>query len=725
VLKKALSHHHKGQLEEAAFLYREILAQNPENADALHLLGVIELQKKSPVGAMELFDRAIAVNSNNADFFYNRGIALGQLKRFDDALASYDQALALKPDYAEALNNRGAALRGLKRFDDALASYDRALAIKPNYAEALNNRGVALGELKRFDVALISYDMALAIEPDYAEALNNRGAALRVLRRFDDALASYDRALAIKPNYAEALNNRGIVLGELERLEEALVSYDQALAARPDYAETRYNRGNILMRLKRYEEAAHDFQQVLCIDPYHDYALGQLVHVRMHCCDWKDFQATTDAVEVGVRTGRRACMPFAFQAISSSPANLQTCSQIFTADIYPLAKTPAWRGERYDHGKIRLGYVSGELREQATSYLMAGLFELHDKSRFEIHAFDNGYDDQGPMRKRLESAFGGFVDISRQSDLAVAKHIREREIDILVDLNGFFGLERRGVFALRPAPLQVNCLGVPATLGAEYIDYIIADRIVIPEEERRYYDENVVYLPDSYQVNDSKRRIAELTPTRAESGLPETGFVFCSFNNSYKFTPTMFDVWMRLVGAVEGSVMWILKCNKTAEHNLRREAEARGISSERLIFAPYAKLEDHLARQRLGDLFLDSLPYNAHTTASDALWAGLPIVTCAGTAFPGRVAASLLTSVGLAELITHDLAGYEALALHFARNPATLSSVRTKLAQNRLTMPLFNTDRYRRNLEAAFIGMWERHRQGEPPGGFSVAPTEF
>jgi predicted O-linked N-acetylglucosamine transferase (SPINDLY family) len=262
-------------------------------------------------------------------------------------------------------------------------------------------------------------------------------------------------------------------------------------------------------------------------------------------------------------------------------------------------------------------------------------------------------------------------------------------------------------------------------LGAEYIDYIIADRTVISEEERRYYNENVVYLPDSYQVNDSKRRIAELATTRAQWGLPQTGFVFCSFNNSYKFTPAIFDVWMRLLRTVEGSVMWLLKCNEVAERNLRRESEARGVSCERLIFAPYAKLEDHLARQKLGDLFLDSLPYNAHTTASDALWAGLPVVTCAGSAFPGRVAASLLTALGLTDLIACNLTDYEVLALHLARNPMALASIKMKLAQNRLTMPLFNTDRYRRNLEAAFIGMWDRHRQGGPPEGFSVPQMEF
>jgi protein O-GlcNAc transferase len=724
VFENALALHHNGQLEGAATLYREMLVQNPQDSDAWHLLGVIELQSGNLAAAVDLFDRAIGINSGKADFHYNRGIALGQLERFEDAISSYDRALAIKPHYAEALNNRGTALRALQRFDDAIASYDRALAIAPDSIDALNNRGIALAELKRFEEALACYERALVFRPDHAEALNNRGATLRVLRRFHDALASYDRALALRPGYAEALNNRGIVLSELGRLGEALNSFTQALTSKPHYAEARYNRGNVLSRLSRHAEAAYEFAQALTINPDYDFAAGQLLHARMQSCEWGDFEANAEAICTGVRMGKRICTPFAFQAISSSPAELQACSRIFTAHVYPPAKSALWRGEPYDHTKIRLGYVSGEFREHATSYLMAGVFDLHDKSCFEIFAFDNGYDDGGLMRKRLETAFGGFVNIAGKSDAATGESIRDHEIDILIDLNGFFGLERRGVFSLRPAPMQVNLLAVPATLGAEYIDYIIADRIVIPTEERLYYDEEIVYLPDSYQANDSKRRIGELTLTRAECGLPQASFVFCCFSNSYKFTPAIFDIWMRLLRAVDGSVMWLLKPNEAAEENLRREAQVRGVGAERLIFAPHAKLEEHLARQQLADVFLDTLPYNAHTTASDALWAGLPVITCAGSAFAGRVAASLLDALGLSELITHNLADYEALALHMARNPVDLALIKAKLSTNRLSMPLFDTNRYCRNLEAAYIGMWERCRANRSPERFNVKALE-
>ncbi len=604
-LEQAVASHQQGRFPDAEALYRSILARAPLHFAALHLLGIVHYQTGRHADAVDWIERAIKVNPNVAFAYYNRGLALQALNRPADALTSYDRVLRLMPDYADAYVNRGNALRDLKRLDEALASYERALTLKPDFAEAFNNRGSVLFDLKRAE----------------------------------EALASYDRALQLKPDAPDLHENRAVALESLQRYDEALISYDKAIALKPDRAGTRVNRGNLLAReFHRYEQAIPDFEEVLRLDPEYAYARGQLIHMRMHCCDWRNFEAEAQAVEAGVREGKRICWPFAFQSISRSPADLKACSEIFVADVYPAAKSPLWTGERYRHGKIRLGYVSGEFREQATSYLTAGLFELHDKDRFEIYALDNGFDDGGPMRKRLEAAF---------SDLAAAKLVREREIDILIDLNGYFGRERRGVFALRAAPLQVNYLGFPGTLGAAYMDYIVADRIVIPPDEQRCYSEKIVYLPDAYQVNDANRRIAPHTPTRAEAGLPETGFIFCSFNNSYKYTPSMFNVWMRLLRGVHGSVLWIFESNDAMAKNLRREAEARGVAPERLIFTRHVTLDEHLARQRLGDLFLDALPYNAHTTASDALRARLPVVTCAGSTFPGRVAASLLAAVGL------------------------------------------------------------------------------
>jgi predicted O-linked N-acetylglucosamine transferase (SPINDLY family) len=423
-----------------------------------------------------------------------------------------------------------------------------------------------------------------------------------------------------------------------------------------------------------------------------------------------------------VREGKRIVRPFIYQAFCESPADLQAASVIYAGHRF-APRTPLGKAGVSGRDKIRVGYVSGEFREQATSFLAAGLFELHDKSRFEIVAFDTGWDDQSPLRRRLEAAFDKFIDISAMSEKQAAEAVIAEEIDILVNLNGYFGVETMGIFAHRPAPVQVNYLGFPATLGSPYIDYILADRVVIPEIERQFYTESVVYLPDTYQANDSKRPIGEATPRRSECGLAEAQFVFCNFNNIYKLTPAMFSVWMNILRQVDGSVLWLLESNRIFPGQLKMEAERQGIVGERLVFAPPLDPASHLARMKLADLFLDSVPYNAHTTASDSLWAGVPVLTCRGKTFPGRVAASLLHAVGLRELVTDSLEEYRALALRLARDPALLQSFRLKLARNRLTTPLFDTDRFCRHIEGAYGQMWEMSQRGMRPRGFDVEPA--
>ncbi len=721
-MQKALAFHRQGQLAQAEPLYREILKKVPGHGDALHLLGVIENQRRNYETAVQLIGQALKANPKSAAAHSNLGNALSGLKRLEEALASYDRALAIQPDFVDALNNRGNTLSGLERHDEALASYDRALAIRPDYVDALNNRGNALNDLERYEEALASCERALAIKPDYAEALNNRGNALNGLKRHDEALASYDRALALRPDYAEALNNRGNALNLLMRHEDALVTCNRALAIKPDYIEALYNRGSALLSLRRYEEATEDFERVLGLEAVYEYALGKLLHSRSYCCDWSSFDADAARAATDVQAGRRCMVPFRFLAVSRSPADQLLCSRLWVRDDCPPSASPVWQGERYRHDRIRIAYLSADFRDHALAWLMAGLFELHDRERFETIALSFGPDSAGEMRTRLEAAFDRFIDIRPKSDREVAAMMRALEVDIAVDLNGFTADARTGIFALRPAPIQVNYLGYPGTMGADYIDYILADRWVIPEADQQHYAEKIVYLPDTYQVNDRKRRIGERTPARAALGLPETGFVFCSFNNNYKITPFMFDIWMRLLHQVEGSVLWLLEGNAAVVRNLRREAEKRRVAPDRLVFAPRMKLEDHLARHRRADLFLDTLPYNAHTTASDALWAGLPLVTCLGSTFAGRVAASLLDAVGLPELIARSLEDYEALALALANDRTRLASLKSRLAQNRETFPLFDTDRFRRHIENAYATMWQRHQRGEPPAGFAVAP---
>ena len=706
--------------DDALASYDRALRLRPDDVEALYNRGNALCELERPQDALDSYDRALHFNPNIPMALNNRGNVLRALKRPEEALTSYERALELDPHYVEAFNNRGNALRDLKRPEQALSSFERALALRPGYAAAWNNRGNALLNLKRPEEALASFEHALALDPDHIESLNNRGNALLGLHRAQEALASYQQALRLKPDDVATLTNVGGALLDLKRAQEALASLDRALQLRPEFAEALNNHGNALRELKRPEEAGSSYARLVEVMPDYDYALGAMFHSQLQCCDWTQYRNAADRIVELVSQGRRADMPFSFLAVPG-PAQAQLeCARIFAADNYPPSPVAESNGHRYQHDKIRLGYLSADFHDHATAYLMAELFERHDPQRFETIGISFGPDDQGEMRARLQRSFSRFLDVRTKSDREVAHLMRELEVDIAVDLKGFTHDCRTGILAQRAAPIQVNYLGYPGTMGAEYIDYIVADRCIIPEQEREHYAEKVVYLPDSYQVNDSKRPIAERTPARSQVMLPEEGFVFCCFNSSYKITPDVFEVWMRLLSKVEGSVLWLFTSNATASRNLRSEATTRGIDPDRLIFAPHMRPDAHLARHRLADLFLDTLPYNAHTTASDALWAGLPVLTCRGSTFAGRVAASLLNAVGLPELATQTLQEYEHRALELATTPTLLAGFRAKLAVTRTTHALFDTDRFRRHLESAYITMWEKHQCGEPPASFAV-----
>jgi predicted O-linked N-acetylglucosamine transferase (SPINDLY family) len=636
----------------------------------------------------------------------------------------YGKALALAPERPSVMNNLAVVLFQLKKYIEAKRLCERLLEIDPKDATALLHLGNCQVGLKSAEAALVSYERALQIRPDDADTLTNCGNALLELRRPEEALASCDRALAVKPDLAEALSNRAKALRELERPEDALASFERALEIRPVFFEALQGLGNVLVDLGRYQEAADSYEKALAISPDFEYLSGTLAWSRTHCCDWRGRNEEVGRLVGAIRAGKRSVVPFMALSITDSPQDQLLCSRIWVRDKCSASPAPIWEGEGYRHDRIRLAYLSADFRIHPTSFLLAGLLEHHDRSRFETIAISFGPDDQSEIRARVKGAFEDFVDVRRSSDLGVARRMRELEVDIAIDLMGHTAGSRMGILALRPAPVQVNYLGYPGTMGADYIDYILADRVVIPEQHRPHYAEKVVYLPDTYQVNDSRRVIADRTPARSEAGLPEQGFVFCSFNNNYKISPPVFDVWMRLLGNIEGSVLWLLESNAAAVRSLRQEAANRGIAPGRLVFAPIVKAGEHLARHRLADLFLDTLPYNAHTTASDALWAGLPVVTCLGTTFAGRVAASLLNAIGLPELITHSLEEYEALALELATNRKRLAGIKSKLAQNRGTYPLFDTDRFRRHIEAAYTSMWEIHQRGEEPRSFAVPAVD-
>jgi predicted O-linked N-acetylglucosamine transferase (SPINDLY family) len=700
---------------DALASYDKAIALKPDLAEAYYNRGNALRDLKCPADALASYDKAIALKPDFSEAYGNRGLALQDLKRPEDALASFDKAIALKPDYAEAHNNRGNVLLVLKRPQEALASYDQAIALAPYFSKAHNNRGNALLDLKRPQEALASYDQAIALAPDFSMAHNNRGNVLRNLMRHEEALASCDKAIALKPDYAEAYYNRGLALLDLKRPADALASYDHAIALKPDFAVAHNNRGWALATLNRYDEAFAAYDKAFALDSDLTGTEGDRLHAKMRVCDWNNFDSECAHLIASVRSGNINTSPFVFLTIPSSSADQLQCAKLWIADKNLPFEKPLWRGERYDHKRIRIAYLSADFHQHATSFLMAGMFECHDKSRFDVTAISFGHYDNSAMRQRLEASFERFIDSNIYSDNQIADLVRSLEIDLLVDLKGFTTDSRTSIFARRPAPIQINYLGYPGTMGAEYFDYILADRIVIPEDQREFYSEKIAYLPNSYQVNDAKRSIAGRAFTRTELGLPLTGFVFCCFNNNYKLTPRIFDCWMRILKQVEGSVLWLLEGSASAVSNLRKEAGTRGVNPERLVFASQMSLPDHLARHRLADLCLDTLPCNAHTTASDALWAGLPILTCLGDTFAGRVAASLLNAIGLPELITTTLEAYEQTAIDLATHPEKLAIIKRKLAENRLTTPLFDTKLFTKHIEAAFTAMYERHQAGLPP----------
>ena len=548
--------------------------------------------------------------------------------------------------------------------------------------------------------------------------LQSANSLLQIGRR-PEALTCYESYLKTNPESAEAWHNHGIALSQMQRFPEAVASFDKVLALRPDSAQTWSNRGNALLEQKRYEEAIADYDRALALDPDYGSARGYRLLAKLWCSDWRNLEQDIADVSSRLRAGARVIQPFGNLMISRDPADQLQCARLWTRG--EGAQTPLWRGQRYAHDKIRVAYLSGDFCVHPVSILMAGVFELHDRSRFETTAISFGPDDGSALRTRVMKSFDRFLDVRGRTDFEVASLMHAAEIDIAVDLMGLTGNSRPGILALRPTPVQVNYLGFPGTTASPHIDYILADKIVIPEAEQRHYSEKVVYLPETYMPADAKRPVSDRTFSRAEADLPEDGFVFCCFNNSYKFTPEIFDVWMRLLKAVDGSVLWLSEPNDSARRNLIAEAEKRGISADRLVFAPFlSNIDDHLARLALADLFLDTLPCNAHTTAIDALFVGVPVITTPGPTFAGRVAASVLAAVGLPELIAASLSAYEVRARELARDPETLGTLRAKLNANRVTFPLFDTARFTRHLEAVFIGMRERQRRGLRPETFSV-----
>jgi protein O-GlcNAc transferase len=744
----AAEHYRAGRLAKAERLYRAILDKQPDNVDAIQGLAALCHRLGHPEEALALFRRAIVLDPNSRVADVQLGRLLEQRGDPVGAAICYRRAARLRPldaaaqtDLARALAGQGEVAEAIEHYRravalapndawihialgnellregavaDASASYERALAISPNLPEAHNNLGEALRRLGRRGEAVAASERALVLSPELAEAHNNLGNALREEGRQESAISHYEQALRLKPDWPEVHNNLAIALQEQGRTAEAVDHYEQALSLNSGLAEVHQNLGSALAQAGRTVDAIAALRRALALKPDYPEALVQVAHLKGELCDWREREAETAQVLKLMHQHPGLVPPFNLQAQQSTPAEQLLCAQQWSKRI-AQGRCPGFiHGRSCSPSRIRLGYLSADFRDHPVAYAIAETIERHDRTQFEVLGYSYGLDDGSGLRRRLETAFDRFVDLRAVGNDEAARHINTDAIHVLIDLTGYTRLARPRILVSRPAPIQVNFLGFLGTMGAEFIDYIVADPFIAPSSQQGFYSEKVVHLMGGWWPTEIRWETAEGARMRTEYGLPEDAFVFCCFNTSYKITPPIFNVWMRLLRANPNSVLWLGAADSVVQDNLRREAAQRGVSPERLIFAPREPMADYLARHRHADLFLDTVPYNAVGTAYHALLVGLPVLTLAGETFASRTAGAVLLAAGLPELITHSIEEYERMAVRLVRDGDLLTDIRRRVSQVRSNAPLFDPERAVRELETAFARMWENWLRRDP-----------
>ncbi|MDA8699889.1 tetratricopeptide repeat protein [Amylibacter sp.] len=737
MLQQAVDAHKAGQSQEAHRLYAAIIKAQPKHPDANHNMGLLAVGFGKIELALPFFKTALKANPSIAQFWYSYIVALIKLERLTDAKVLLDQtkskgikgvdfdqleqrlndaikALAIKPDYADAYNNMGIELEEQSKPKEAIEAYKKAIAIKPDYADAYYNMGNAFKDQGKPKEAIEAYKKAIAIKSDYADAYYNMGIALQEQSKPKEAIEAYNKAIAIKPDYADAYYNIGIALQEQSKPKEAIEAYNKAIAIKPDYAGAYNNMGNAFKDQGKLEEAIGASKKAIAIKPDHEAARTGNLYQKALICDWDSIAKDANLIpELG--TSKKHVSPFALLPLDDSPDRHFTRSKIYAKANYPQKTLPPKDRPSKRPKRIRVGYFSTDFKEHPVAYLIAKVLEQHNHDQFEVFGYSLHGSSSGVMRQRLAKSFDCFTDVQDMSDKDISLRARQDKIDIAIDLNGYTQNSRTGVFAYRVAPIQINYLGYPGTLGADFMDYIVTDRFLIPGENQKYFNEKPLYLPNTYMPTDDSRELSQKPMKRSDMGLPDDAFVFCCFNNNYKISPNEFDIWMRLLTKVENSVLWLRQSNQFSHINIKNEAQKRKVDPSRIVFADKLPMDEHLARHRFADLFVDTFAFNAHTTATEALWAGLPVVTKIGLGFAARVAGSLLNAVGLPELVTETEQDYEALILELATNPTKLTRIKEKLANNRLTQPLFNTELYTKHLENGYLQAYESYFDGNLP----------
>lgn len=647
--------------------------------------------------------------------YFRSATRLSEAGRFADAVLQADYALAMAPDFAPAIHCRSASLMALGDASGAHAGFKRYTDLLPQDPGGHNNLGLALIAMQDYEAAINAFDRAIQLRPHYARAYNNWAVALLRTRRFTEALAAAKRAVDLEPHYTKALITLATAQRALGQPVDALDSYRRAFPDPEALAEAFYV---LMIDLRRGTEAQECAKRLYEVAPQRDDVAGMYHHASQNIADWSDFSTRVQAIVGGIRAGRRPTFPLRFLYAADLPAEQQLCARAMASRF--RAEPSMWQGQIYRHERIRVGYLSSDFHQHATAHLMAGMFEHHDRSRIECYALTYGPTPNGdPMRRRIEAAFEHFIDVDALSSRDIARRILELEIDVLVDLKGYTSGTRLEILSHRPAPVQMHYLGYPGTLGAHFVDYLIADQQLVPDEERTFYDEQLIYMPHSYQVTDDRRAEDTLAWTRERAGLPP-GVVLCAFHQMFKLNPAIFDVWMRLLRRLPQATLWLLERDPAVTARLRDHAQSRGVDPARLVFAPDLPQAEHLGRLRMADILLDTTPYGSHTTASDALWMGLPVVALRGRAFAARVSSSILHAAGLAELITDSLSDYEALLYDLSVHPHRLQALRLRIESKVRQSPLFQTASFCRHLEYAYETVVKRTEQGLPPESFAV-----
>ncbi|BAE51161.1 tetratricopeptide repeat protein [Paramagnetospirillum magneticum] len=715
-----------GRLPESEREFGRLRDREPDRAEHRFGLGLVVSAQGRFDEAISHFQEGLALASQDVEARCNLGLACRAAGRLDEAIDAFAKAAELAPALAKAHGNLGGALFAAGRWADAVGAWGRALALEPNHAEVRADMGVALAKLGRQEEAAECFRRAMELDPGNPAHGYNLGRALQDLGRLEDAAEIYAKVIAVAPDHASAHMNSGVIFKKLGQPDQAVASYDRVLELDPANGPAWLNRGKALYEAGRVEDALDSFRSALRLMPDDADALCELVNLRKVICDWDGLEAEEALCRRQVADGKAGIDPQVFMSIPATPAEQRRCGTLWGKmitedrahavhglDLAPRAVSPAG-------SKIRLGYISADFRTHPVAHLMAGVFERHDRSRFEVSAYSIGPYQDSDMRRRLEAAFDRFVDLEAVGSAEAARRIHGDGIDILVDLTGYTKHCRPEILACRPAPIQVNFLGFTATMGVNWMDYILTDAFVAPQARQDGFAEALVHMPHCYLPFGDLAPVGEPVQPRSAYGLPEDAFVYCGFNNPFKFRAEVFDLWADILRAVPQGVLWLREDNDYSRNNLGREIAARGIDPARLIFAQRTDFAEHMARHRLADLFLDCLPYNAHTTASDALWAGLPVLTRVGETFASRVAGSLLSGLGLPELITESAEEYRERAIALASRPEELRALKDRLEVNRLTAPQFKSEVFTRDLEAAFLRMAERSRAGLAPEAFAL-----